>query len=165
MGLGGRGPPGPRAGREHPEAVDAEMNRLSEALNRIAEIRRTDLGLVMSLDGGSLEFDFDLADLRPESRETLSRIVGILFMSEDFAITVKGHTDARGSDEYSRQLSEQRAQVVADYLIGAGLASERFIVEGLGKDFPLDPGDSDEAHARNRRIELVFCPGNTHCDP
>ena len=130
------------------------MNRLSEALGRIAETRRTALGLVMSLDEGALKFDFDRADLRPESRETLSRIAGILFTSDDFAITVSGHTDARGDDEYNQRLSERRARAVADYLIEAGLAGERFTVEGLGKAHPLDTGDSDEAHARNRRVEL-----------
>ena len=130
------------------------MTRLSAALGRIAETRRTALGLVMSLDEGSLKFDFDRADLRPESRETLSLIAGILFTSDDFAITVSGHTDARGSAEYNQRLSERRARAVADYLIGAGLARERFTVEGLGKAHPLDAGDSDEAHARNRRVEL-----------
>ena len=136
------------------QAAEAEMNRLSEALGRIAETRRTALGLVMSLDEGYLKFDFDRADVRQESREILSRIAGILFTSEDFAITITGHTDARGDDAYNQRLSERRARAVADYLIGAGLASERFTVEGLGKAHPLDTGDSDEAHARNRRVEL-----------
>ncbi len=136
------------------QAAEAEMNRLSEALGRIAETRRTALGLVMSLDEGYLKFDFDRADVRQESREILSRIAGILFTSEDFAITITGHTDARGDDAYNQRLSERRARAVADYLIGAGLASERFAVEGLGKAHPLDTGDSDEAHARNRRVEL-----------
>ena len=136
------------------QAAEAEMNRLSEALGRIAETRRTALGLVMSLDEGYLKFDFDRADLRQESREILSRIAGILFTSEDFAITITGHTDARGDDAYNQRLSERRARAVADYLIGAGLASERFTVEGLGQALPLDTGDSDEAHARNRRVEL-----------
>ena len=136
------------------QAAEAEMNRLSAALGRVAETRRTALGLVMSLDEGSLKFDFDRTDLRQESREILSRIAGILFTSEDFAITVTGHTDARGSDEYNQRLSERRARAVADYLIEAGLAGERFTVVGLGKAYPLDTGDSDEAHARNRRVEL-----------
>lgn len=136
------------------QAAEAEMNRLNEALGRIAETRRTALGLVMNLDEGSLKFDFDRAELRPESRETLALIAGILFTSEDFAITITGHTDARGSDEYNQRLSERRARAVADYLIEAGLSSQRFTVDGLGKAYPLDTGDNDEAHARNRRVEL-----------
>ncbi len=134
--------------------AEAEMNRLTEALGRIAETRRTALGLVMSLDEGYLKFDFDKADLRPESRELLSRIAGILYTAEDFTITVSGHTDARGAEEYNQQLSERRAQAVADYLIEAGLSSELFTVQGLGKSQPIDDGNSPEAHAKNRRVEL-----------
>ncbi|MDA1185308.1 MAG: OmpA family protein [Acidobacteria bacterium] len=130
------------------------MDRLTEALGRIAETRRTALGLVMSLDDGYLKFDFDRAELRPESREVLSRIAGILFTADGFVITVSGHTDARGTTEYNQALSTRRAQAVADYLIGAGLPGDLFTVQGLGKSQPLDPGNTEEAHATNRRVEL-----------
>jgi len=134
--------------------AETEMNRLTEALGRIAETRRTALGLVMSLDEGYLKFDFDKADLRPESRELLSRIAGILYTAEDFTITVSGHTDARGAEEYNQQLSERRAQAVADYLIAAGLSPELFTVQGLGQTQLIDDGTNPEAHAKNRRVEL-----------
>jgi len=136
--------------------AEAEANRLTEALGRIAETRRTALGLVMSLDEGYLKFDFDRAELRPAGRELLSRIVGILFTTDDFAITVSGHSDTRGDQEYNQELSERRAQAVADYLVAAGLSADLFTVEGLGKLQPLDPGDTEEAHSRNRRVELGF---------
>ena len=134
--------------------AEVEMNRLAEALGRIAETRRTALGLVMSLDEGYLRFDFDRAELRPESREVLSRIAGILFTAGDLAITVSGHTDARGTEEYNRELSERRAQAVADYLAATGLSAGLFTVQGLGKSQLLDPGNTDEAHSNNRRVEL-----------
>ena len=134
--------------------AEVEMNRLAEALGRIAETRRTALGLVMSLDEGYLRFDFDRAELRPESREILSRIAGILFTVGDLAITVSGHTDARGTEEYNRDLSERRAQAVADYLAATGLSVDLFTVQGLGKSQLLDPGSTDEAHSNNRRVEL-----------
>ena len=134
--------------------AETEMNRLTEALGRIADTRRTALGLVMSLDEGSLKFDTAQTDLRPQSREVLSRIAGILFTAEGFAITISGHTDSRGSETYNQRLSERRAQAVADYMIGAGVSSDLFTVEGLGEAHPLDLGDDDEAHAKNRRVEL-----------
>jgi outer membrane protein OmpA-like peptidoglycan-associated protein len=149
-----------RLAREQADEIrrvaEAEMNRLTDALGRIAETRRTALGLVMSLDEGYLKFDFDRAELRPAGRELLSRIVGILFTTDDFAITVSGHSDTRGDQEYNQELSERRAQAVADYLVAAGLSADLFTVEGLGKLQPLDPGDTEEAHSRNRRVELGF---------
>ena len=147
-----------RRSRERAEEIrrvaDAEMNRLAEALGKIADTRRTALGLVMSLDEGYLKFDFDAAELRPASRELLSRIGGILLTADDFAITVSGHTDARGTEEYNQGLSERRARAVADYLVDAGLAADRFTVQGLGKSQLRDPGNNEEAHSRNRRVEL-----------
>ena len=134
--------------------AETEMNRLTEALGRIADTRRTALGLVMSLDEGYLKFDTAQADLRPQSRELLSRIAGILFTAEGFTITISGHTDARGPENYNQQLSERRAQAVANYLIDAGVSSDLFTVEGLGEAHPLDSGDDDEAYAKNRRVEL-----------
>ena len=134
--------------------AEAEMNRLADALSRIADTRRTALGLVMSLDEGYLKFDFDRAELRAESREVLSRIAGILFTSTDTAITVTGHTDTRGEASYNQSLSERRAQAVADYLIGAGLPADRFTVEGLGMSQPVDTADTADAHSKNRRVEL-----------
>ena len=133
-----------RRSRERAEEIrrvaDAEMNRLAEALGKIADTRRTALGLVMSLDEGYLKFDFDAAELRPASRELLSRIGGILLTADDFAITVSGHTDARGTEAYNQGLSERRARAVADYLVDAGLAADRFTVQGLGKSQLRDPG-------------------------
>ena len=141
-------------GDEVRRVAEAEMNRLTEALGRIADTRRTALGLVMSLDEGYLRFDFDKADLQPESREVLSRIAGILFTAGDFSITVSGHTDARGDEAYNKELSARRAQAVADYLITSGLSPDLFTVQGLGKSQLLDPGNTSEAHSKNRRVEL-----------
>ena len=147
-----------RLARERAEDIqqvaEAETNRLTEALGRIAETRRTALGLVMSLDEGYLKFNFDEAALQPASREVLSRIAGILVTADDFAFTVSGHTDARGTEAYNQELSERRAQSVADYLIDAGLPANLFTVQGLGKSELLDAGTTAEAHAKNRRVEL-----------
>jgi len=147
-----------RRSRERAEEIrrvaDAEMNRLADALGRIADTRRTALGLVMSLDEEYLKFDFDDAELRPASREVLSRISGILLTADDFAITVSGHTDTRGTEAYNQRLSERRAQAVADYMVDAGLNADRFTVQGLGKSQLRDTGNNEEAHTRNRRVEL-----------
>ena len=139
---------------EFSRAAEAEMDRLTGALGRIAETRRTALGLVLSLDDGYLKFDFDRAELRPDGREVLSRIAGILFTADDFVLTVSGHTDARGTTEYNQELSMRRAQAVASYLIGTGLSADLFTVQGLGMSQLLDQGNTDDAHASNRRVEL-----------
>jgi outer membrane protein OmpA-like peptidoglycan-associated protein len=134
--------------------AEAELNRLQESLSQIAETRRTALGLVMNLNSDYLKFDFDKADLHPPDRELLSRIGGILMTSPDYTVSVNGHTDDVGTDEYNQKLSERRAQAVRDYLVKSGLPAGIFTVTGHGKKRPLVPGTTEKARAKNRRVEL-----------
>jgi outer membrane protein OmpA-like peptidoglycan-associated protein len=134
--------------------AEQEMNRLEQALGQIAETRRTALGVVMNLDTNHLKFEFDKAELRPSDRELLSRIAGILLTSQDYTVSVNGHTDDVGTDAYNQKLSERRAQAVRDYLVKAGLPADIMSVTGKGKSQPLVKGTSDEARAKNRRVEL-----------
>ncbi|HET7745734.1 MAG TPA: OmpA family protein [Vicinamibacteria bacterium] len=134
--------------------AEAEVNRLEQSLGQIADTRRTALGLVMNLGSDYLKFEFDKADLRPEDRELLSRVAGILMTSQDYTLTVAGHTDDVGSEAYNQALSVRRAQAVRDYLVDAGLPAAIFTVEGYGKSRPLVRGTSDEARRKNRRVEL-----------
>ncbi len=134
--------------------AEAELDRLEDALSQIADTRRTALGLVMSLSGDALKFDFDKAEIRPENKELLSRIAGVLLTSKDYTVSANGHTDDVGTQEYNQDLSERRAQAVRDYLVNAGLSEEIFTVQGFGKKQPLVNGTSDAARAKNRRVEL-----------
>jgi outer membrane protein OmpA-like peptidoglycan-associated protein len=134
--------------------AEAELARLEEALSKIAETHRTALGLVMNLGEDSLKFDFDKAEVKPENRELLSRIAGILLTSSDYTISVNGHTDDVGTDEYNQKLSERRAQAVREYLVDAGVSPDIISVTGWGKSKPLVQGTTPEARAKNRRVEL-----------
>ena len=133
---------------------EEELNRLQDALSQIAETRRTALGLVMNLGSDYMKFDFDKSNLRPENKELLSRIVGILLTSSDYQIYVYGHTDDIGTEEYNMDLSGRRAKAVRDYIAEAGIKPGIITTEGFGKSQPLVPGTSDEARAKNRRVEL-----------
>ena len=144
--------------REQQERIrrerDQELDRLHRAFNQIVETRRTALGLVMSLGSDAMQFNFDKATLRPENRELLSKIVGILLTSKNYGIYVYGHTDNIGSEEYNLDLSEKRAQTVRDYLTENGIAPEIITSKGFGKSRPIVPGTSAEARAENRRVEI-----------
>ncbi|HXV59086.1 MAG TPA: OmpA family protein [Vicinamibacteria bacterium] len=136
------------------QEAEAELKRLEESLSKIAETRRTALGLVMNLGEDSLKFDFDKAEIRPENRELLSRIAGVLMTSSDFTVSVNGHTDDVGTAEYNQKLSERRANAVHDYLVKAGVPAEIMTVHGWGKTKPLVEGKSEAARGKNRRVEL-----------
>ncbi|MGE5487918.1 MAG: OmpA family protein [bacterium] len=133
---------------------EEELNRMQEALSRIAPTRRTPLGLVVDLAEDSFKFDFDKADLKPENRELLSRIAGVLLASNGYRLFVYGHTDDVGTDEYNQGLSERRANAVADYLVRAGVPEEIIDRKGYGKSSPRVKGTSAEARRKNRRVEI-----------
>jgi outer membrane protein OmpA-like peptidoglycan-associated protein len=133
-----------------------ELIRLQEALGKIAETRRTAMGLVMNLDSNAIQFEFDRATLQPENRELLSRIAGILLASKGYQITVYGHTDDVGSDAYNQELSARRAQTVRDYLVEAGVSPEIISTKGYGKRSPLVEGKTAAARAKNRRVEIAI---------
>ena len=133
---------------------DREISRLQGVLDGIAPTRRSALGLVMNLGEDSINFEYDKADLRPEDRELLARIVGVLLTTTGFKIQIFGHTDDVASQEYNQTLSERRAQTVADYLVAGGIDPDIITTRGFGKLQPLVAGTSDEDRAQNRRVEL-----------
>ncbi|HJS72808.1 MAG TPA: OmpA family protein [Vicinamibacteria bacterium] len=136
------------------QEAEAELTRLEEALSKVVETRRTALGLVLNLGEDSIKFDFDKAELKPKERELLSRIAGILLTSSDYTVSVNGHTDDVGTEEYNQKLSERRAEVVHQYLLEVGVPPGIMTVAGWGKTKPRVEGTSDAARAKNRRVEL-----------
>jgi outer membrane protein OmpA-like peptidoglycan-associated protein len=141
--------------------LQREVDRLQGALGKIADTRRTALGLVMTLDSRQIEFDFNKAELRPLNREVLSRVAGVLFTFKDYGVQIFGHTDDVGSVEYNKKLSGQRAEAVKEYLVEAGISPEVLTTSGLGKSSPLVEGTDPKSRQRNRRVELaiVFAEG------
>ena len=131
-----------------------DLDRLQKALGALVETRRTALGLVMNLGENAIQFDFDRATLRAENRELLSRIAGVLLTAKGYSIYVYGHSDDIGSDAYNLDLSQRRARTVRDYLVEAGLDSSIITTRGYGKSSPRVPGATQEARAKNRRVEI-----------
>lgn len=142
--------------QQYREQREAELTRLQQALNQIAETRRTAMGLIMTLDNNSIRFDFDKADVKPQYREVLSRIAGVLTTLRGYRIDVDGYADDIGTQEYNLKLSERRAKAVRDYLIQAGLDSSIVSTNGYGKADPRVVGESDQARAANRRVEIAI---------
>jgi outer membrane protein OmpA-like peptidoglycan-associated protein len=133
---------------------EQELNRMLEALSQIAPTRRTPSGMVMELADESFQFDFDKATLRPENRELLSRIAGVLLASEGYRLFIDGHTDDIGSEDYNKDLSLRRAKSVRDYLVNAGIPKDITTIQGFGKSNPLVKEKTRDARQKNRRVEI-----------
>lgn len=81
-------------------------------------------------------YDFDRATLRPESKEALDELATLLHDNPNITIEMTSHTDRKGSDEYNIDLSHRRAKSVVDYLIEAGISSDRLQYQGYGRTRP-----------------------------
>jgi len=139
---------------EYRQARESELQQLQQALGQIAETRRTAMGLVMTLDSKSIRFDFDKANIKPEYRDILNRIAGILMTLKGYTVAVYGYTDDIGTQTYNLQLSQRRAEAVRDFLVQAGISPTIMSAKGFGKSDPRVRGDSDQARAANRRVEI-----------
>jgi outer membrane protein OmpA-like peptidoglycan-associated protein len=139
---------------EYRKEREAELAQLQQVLGQIAETRRTAMGLVMTLDSKSIRFDFDKANIKPEYRDILNRIAGILMTFKEYTIAVYGYTDDVGTQTYNLQLSQRRAEAVRDFLVQAGISPTILSTKGFGKSDPRVPGDSEQARAANRRVEI-----------
>ncbi|MGL6469841.1 porin OmpA [Aeromonas caviae] len=100
-------------------------------------------------------FDFNKATLKPEAGQALDTLYSQIEEArpKDGSATVVGYTDRLGPDAYNQKLSEQRAQTVADYLIGKGLPAGKVNVEGRGKQSPVT---GDSCTSKSKR-ELIVC--------
>jgi len=99
-------------------------------------------------------FDFDKATLRNESATELNRLVKMLNDVPRMTIEISGHTDNVGSDAYNKQLSEDRAKAVVEYLIEKGIEEDRLTFAGYGESQPIADNDTEEGRQVNRRTEF-----------
>jgi outer membrane protein OmpA-like peptidoglycan-associated protein len=147
-----------RAEREAREQAQRERDTALARVREIAKVREEERGLVISL-AGPVMFRDDEATLLPEARAQLDRVADALKrMPPDRKIVIEGHADARGTDEYNRRLSEERANAVRSYLAQRGVAPERVVAMGRGEEDPIAPNRTAEGRANNRRVEIVIRP-------
>jgi len=106
-----------------------------------------------------VNFDFDKASIRPDAADILNEGARILKDEPGVDVSVGGHTDAIGTDDYNQRLSERRAQAVRDYLVGQGISAGRLSTSGFGEAKPVATNESEEGRAQNRRVELNILGG------
>jgi OmpA-OmpF porin, OOP family len=101
-------------------------------------------------------FDFDKADVKPESDETLAEIAKLLKGDANLKLYVIGHTDNKGTAAYNLDLSQRRAAAVVQRLVARdGIEAARLAPAGVGPYAPIASNKTEEGQAKNRRVELV----------
>ena len=127
--------------------------RLLQQFNAILATHDTARGLVVNLS--DVLFDTAKYTLRPEAREKLAKISGIILAYPDLRLAIEGNTDSVGSDTMNQELSERRAGAVLDYLAMQKIPAASMTSQGFGKMRPVASNDTAEGRQQNRRVEMI----------
>ena len=104
-------------------------------------------------------FDYNKHTLRPDAVKALqsdsAELRDIIAQYPSYKLTIEGHADERGSEEYNRALGDARAKSAKDYLVGIGISDSQLSVISYGKDKPVCEDHDEACWQRNRRIHIV----------
>ena len=145
------------ANRLRQRAEDEKTGLRKQLLDQFSLIlytRDSARGLIVNMS--DVLFDIGKYTLRPETREKLAKISGIVLAHPGLRLDVEGHADATGSEELNQKLSENRAAAVRDYMLAQGLNGDAVTARGLGKTQPIAPNDTIANRQKNRRVEMVI---------
>lgn len=104
----------------------------------------------------NIYFEFDEAVLKKSSFEELNKLLLYLEKNSTTQLTIIGHTDEVGKEDYNIILSLERAQAVKSYLINRTIDSTRITTIGQGEYLQIERGDSDDVRRKNRRVEFIL---------
>ncbi len=150
------------ASKSEPETASSaieESTPMDEGVMEETEetmVEETDMsGMDDMLSLPVVHFDFDRATIRSEDMEKLQAAAEALMKKTDLRVTIEGHCDERGSNEYNLALGEKRADAVYSYLVRMGVDRNQLSTISYGEERPLDMGSNESAWATNRRAALV----------
>jgi outer membrane protein OmpA-like peptidoglycan-associated protein len=107
---------------------------------------------------GNITFKSGSSELDPSFYKVLNSVYLVVKKYNKTVVEVAGHTDSTGAAEYNQQLSERRANSVAEYLESQGLANNRVVTVGAGETRPVADNSTPEGRQANRRVELTLTP-------
>lgn len=140
--------------------VGQRLDKQQKELEKIAETKRTEQGLITKLKSDIL-FDTGKSALKPTAKSNISQLAAIMKKYPENILTVKGYTDDTGSAMVNNPLSQQRADAVRVQLVAAGVPATTITSIGMGSENPVDPAKTKEARAKNRRVEIEIAVDET----
>lgn len=141
------------AARTDTEAARQQNDELQRQITDL-NAKATDRGLVVTL--GDVLFSTGKADLKGGATANLGKLAAFLNKYSDRTITIEGHTDSIGAEDYNMGLSERRADAVKSYLVAQGIATGRVDASGKGEGSPVAGNDSATGRQQNRRVEVII---------
>ena len=136
------------------EQARLEAERLAAERARLEAERARLEALINQIMSEDVYFDFDRSELTEKAKELLAQVGELLIKEERFTITIEGHTDARGTEDYNFTLGAKRAMKVKEFLVAYGIDAKRMESVSYGKEAPKVEGATEEAYSQNRRANF-----------
>ena len=130
------------------------MDKQAKELEKVAETKRTEQGLVSKLKSDIL-FDTGKSELKAAAKTNLAEMAGIMKNYPENILTVNGYTDSTGSTKVNEELSHKRAEAVKQQLVSSGLSESVISTVGLGPASPVADNKTSTGRQQNRRVEIV----------
>lgn len=144
-----------RIAEEDKKKAEAAAAGARAALAAWAQLVENERGLVITLSSGVI-FATGKSEVLPAAAQRLNAVAAFLKTSPERTITVEGHTDNVGSDNFNMALSQARADAVRIYLIGQGVMADKIRAVGMGETQPIATNGTNEGRTTNRRVEIVL---------
>jgi outer membrane protein OmpA-like peptidoglycan-associated protein len=149
-----------KANEQRVEQQRTSAVALKQTLARYGAVRETERGLVLTLPE-TLWTNARTADLSAASSAKLEPLAALLANNPDYQIVIEAYTDNRGDEAGLQQLTQDRARILADRFVSAGVDGTRIQANGMGASNPIAPNTKPNTRSRNRRIEITLMPGST----
>jgi peptidoglycan-associated lipoprotein len=142
-----------RAAAEQRERAQREAAR-ADSIAAVAAAAAAENEAVRMAFASTIHFDFDRSEIKAEWVTALDAKVAVMMANPSMSISVVGHADERGSDEYNIALGNRRALAVKRYMVDRGIAENRIQTSSLGEARPMVDAHNEAAWAQNRRAEF-----------
>jgi peptidoglycan-associated lipoprotein len=109
--------------------------------------------------GDRIYFDFDAYTIRADATDILTRQAQWLSQYSAVQVRIEGNCDERGTREYNFALGARRANSVRDFLVAHGVSASRITTVSYGKERPIDPGEGEDAWAKDRNAHTTIVSG------
>ncbi|MBN1182446.1 MAG: OmpA family protein [Bacteroidales bacterium] len=139
-------------------AMKSNDNRIIKVLNKIPheEIIDVNEDSTMTTISVKVQFAYNSYGIQTKYNDFLNQLIEVLKLNPTYTIELKGHTDDVGNENYNLELSEKRAESIANFMLAAGINKSRIKYAGYGNQYPIDTAKTDEARAKNRRVDFVI---------
>jgi outer membrane protein OmpA-like peptidoglycan-associated protein len=147
------------------QARNAAQSAMAETQNALAEkqllatqladlkAQQTNRGIVLTLS--DVLFDTGRSELKPGAQRSIDEIAAFLAQHPERRVQIEGFTDSQGANDYNLELSQRRADAVANAIIRRGVDAQRVRALGYGEEYPVASNDNSGSRQLNRRVEII----------